>query len=66
VSQRRVQPIIKQYREAGIEPVLGEKFGRPAKSYDEVEAEIVPAAHVRYRFQARMLEPVVICQDTCL
>jgi putative transposase len=32
ISQRRVQQIIKQYRETGLEPVLGEKVGRPAKA----------------------------------
>ena len=59
VSQRRVQQIIKQYKETGHEPVLGEKVGRPFKPYDEQEAEIVRAAHARYRFGARMLEPVI-------
>jgi len=59
VSQRRVQQIIKEYRETGLEPVLGEKVGRPVKPYDEKESEIVREAHVRYRFGARMLEPVI-------
>jgi len=44
VSQRRVQQIIKQYKETGLVPVLGEKVGRPFKPYDEQEAEIVRAA----------------------
>jgi len=35
VSQRRVQQIIKQYKETGLEPVLGENIGRPVKPYDE-------------------------------
>jgi len=59
VSQRRVQQIIKQYKETGLDPVLGEKIGRPAKPYDERESEIVWTAHTRYRFGARMLEPVI-------
>jgi putative transposase len=59
VSQRRVQQIIKQYKETGLEPVLGEKVGRPFKPYDEQEAEIVRGAHARYRFGARMLEVVI-------
>jgi len=59
VSQRRVQQIVKQYKETGLEPVLGEKVGRPFKPYDEQEAKIVREAHTRYRFGARMLEPVI-------
>ena len=59
MSQRRVQQIIKQYKETGLEPVLGEIIGRPFKPYDEQESEIVREAHVRYRFGARMLEVVI-------
>jgi putative transposase len=59
VSQRRVQQIIKQYKETGQETVLGEKVGRPSKPYDKNEAEIVRKAHARYRFGAWMLEPVI-------
>lgn len=59
VSQRRVQQIIKQYKETGQEPILGEKIGRPPKPYDESEAEMVRELHTRYRFGARMLEPVI-------
>ncbi len=32
---------------------------RPCKSYSEKEAQIIRAAHARYRFGARMLEPVI-------
>ena len=56
VSQRRVQQIVKQYKETGLEPVLGEKVGRPFKPYDEQEAKIVREAHTRYRFGARIVE----------
>ena len=59
VSQRRVQQIIKQYKETGLEPVLGENIGRPVKPYDENESKIVHEAHARYRFGARMLEAVI-------
>ncbi len=55
VSQRRVQQIIKEYKETGQEPVLGEKVGRPAKAFDEKEAEAVREAHACYRLGARML-----------
>ena len=41
VSRRRVQQIIKQYKETGLEPNLGEKVGRPFKPYDKQESEIV-------------------------
>ena len=55
VSQRRVQQIIKEYKETGQEPVLGEKVGRPRKPYLQNEADVIRAAHARYRFGARML-----------
>jgi len=58
VSQRRVQQIIKEYKETGQEPVLGEKVGRPRKPFTEKETEVIRAAHARYRFGARMLETV--------
>jgi putative transposase len=59
VSLRRVQQIIKEYKETGQEPVLGEKVGRPAKAFDENEADAVRKAHAYYRFGARMLEPII-------
>ena len=59
ISSRRVQQILKEYRETGKEPSLGENLGRPAKPYDENEAQIVKVAHERYRFGARMLEPII-------
>ena len=59
LSTRRVQQILKVYRETGKEPSIGEKLGRPAKPYNEDEARIVKDAHQRYRFGARMLEPVI-------
>jgi len=39
VSQRRVQQVIKEYRETGRVPVYGEKKGRPSKPYDGGEAQ---------------------------
>ena len=59
MSQHRVQQIIKQYKETGLEPILGGKVGRPFKPYDEQESEIVQEAHGSYRFGARMLEVVI-------
>lgn len=59
VSTRRVQQVLKEYRETGKEPSLGENLGRPAKPYDEHEAQIVKEAHEHYRFGARMLEPAI-------
>ena len=60
VSQRRVQQIIREYKETGQEPVLGEKVGRPRKPFTEKETEVIRAAHARYRFGARMLETVIL------
>ena len=62
MSQRRVQQIIKEYKKSGQEPVLGEKVGRPAKAFDEKEAEAVREAHACYRLGARMLEPIICKQ----
>jgi len=59
VSQRRVQQIIKEYKETGQEPVLGEKVGRPRKPFTEKETEVIRAAHARYRFGARVLETAI-------
>lgn len=59
MSQRRVQQIIRQYKETGLEPLLGEKIGGPARPFNEQEAEIVQAVYASYRFGARMLEPVI-------
>jgi len=59
VSQRRVQQIIKRYKETGLEPLLGEKIGGPAGPFNEQEVEIARAVHASYRFGARMLEPVI-------
>lgn len=38
---------------------MGEKIGCPGKAFDEREANIVRAAHARYRLGVRMLEPVI-------
>jgi transposase InsO family protein len=59
VSRRRVQQIWKYFQETGLEPVLGQNLGRPKKPYIKREADIVRAAHARYRFGARMLERVI-------
>src|SRR5690606_19651637 len=59
VSQRRVQQIIKEYKETGKEPVLGGNVGRPRKPYLQNEVDVIRAAHARYRFGARMLETVI-------
>ena len=59
VSQRRVQQIIKEYKETGQELVLGEKVGRSRKPYLQNEADVIRAAYARYRFGARMLETMI-------
>ncbi|MFZ3148144.1 MAG: hypothetical protein WA137_03800 [Methanothrix sp.] len=38
---------------------MREKVGRPCKPYIDKEAEVIRAAHARYRFGARMLETVI-------
>jgi len=49
VPQRRVQQIIKEYKETGQEPVLGEKVGCLLKAFDEKEAEAFRDVHACYR-----------------
>ncbi len=59
VSQRRVQQIIKEYKETKQEPVSSEKVGRPRNPYLQNEADVIRVAHARCRFGARMLETVI-------
>ncbi len=59
VSKRRVEQIWKQYLETEKEPVIGKSLGRPKKAYDPKEAEIVMEAYDRFKFGARMLEPII-------
>jgi putative transposase len=59
LSKRRVEQIWKEYRETGKEPVVGKNLGRPRKPITPEEAEIIKIAFTRYKFGARMLEPVI-------
>jgi len=59
VSRRRVEQIWKEYKETGVEPVLGLNLGRPKKPYNPEEAEIVKKAFNRFKFGARMLERII-------
>jgi putative transposase len=59
VTQRRVQQVLKEYKDTSQEPTYGEKIGRPPRPYNEMEARIVKEEHDRYRLGARMLEYVI-------
>jgi len=59
ISQRRVQQVLKSYREQMQEPTVGENMGRPRKPFEEREAQVISEAFELYRFGARMLEVVV-------
>ncbi len=59
ISTRRVEQIWKEFSETGKEPVLGKDLGRPKKSITLEEAEIIKKAFDRFKFGARMLEPVI-------
>jgi hypothetical protein len=56
ISKRRVEQIWKFYSETGKEPIIGKNMGRPVKTLDPKEEEIISIAFDRYRFGARMLE----------
>src|SRR5512137_1510496 len=59
ISCRRVDQIWKYFKDHGREPIIGNRVGRPRKSYDEKEAQLVKEAHMRFRFGARMLEVIL-------
>lgn len=59
ISKRRVDQIYEQYRKAQKEPIIGKSLGRPMKTYDPKEAEIIIEAYDRFKFGARMLEPII-------
>jgi transposase len=56
ISKRRVEQIWKFYSETGKEPIIAENMGRPVKTLDPKEEEIISIAFDRYKFGARMLE----------
>ncbi|HID98512.1 MAG TPA: IS481 family transposase, partial [Thermodesulfobacteriaceae bacterium] len=59
ISTRRVEQIWKEYYETGEEPIVGKNLGRPKKPPIQEEAEIVKEAFHRFKFGARMLEPII-------
>jgi putative transposase len=59
ISSRRVDQIWKYFRDHGHEPIIGNCVGRPRKPYNEVEAQLVREAYLRFRFGAIMLEVVL-------
>jgi len=56
ISRKRVEQIWKEYRETGVEPVVGLNLGRPKRPYNPEEAEIVKEAFHRFKFGARIKE----------
>ena len=59
ISTRRVEQIWKEYHETGKEPIIGKNLGRPKKSFTPEEVEIINIAFDRFKFGARMLEPII-------
>jgi len=59
ISRRRVEQIWKEYKETGVEQVLGMNLGRPKKPYNPEEADVVKEAFNRFKFGARMLERII-------
>lgn len=59
VSKRRVNQIWQEYQDTGNEPIIGQNMGRPSIPLLENEENIVKEAYLKYRFGARMLEPII-------
>lgn len=59
ISKRRVNQVWKEYNETGKEPIIGNNLGRPKKPISVEESEIIKKAFNRFKFGARMLEPVI-------
>ena len=59
VSKRRVNQIWQEYKTTGKVPINGQNVGRPKKPLFSDEEAAVKAAYEKYRFGARMLEPII-------
>ncbi|MBE0524423.1 MAG: helix-turn-helix domain-containing protein [Methanosarcinales archaeon] len=59
ISKRRVEQIWKEYHETGEEPLVRKNLGRPKKAVIPEEVEIIKEAFNRFKFGARMLEPII-------
>ncbi len=59
ISKRRVNQVWVEYREIRKEPIIGKYLGRPKKAITHEESEIIKKAFDRYKFGARMLEPII-------
>lgn len=60
VSKRRVNQVWRMYLEAGEIPVIGGNLGRPKTSMiTEDEGQMIKEAKLRYKFGARLLEPII-------
>ncbi len=59
ISARRVKQIWREYKEAGKEPEIGNELGRPKKTITPDESEIIKTAFNRFKYRARMPEPVI-------
>ena len=59
ISKRRVNQIWYDYNQTRKEPTIGRNIGRPAKPFSDDEAKVIKEAYLKYRFGARMLEPII-------
>jgi len=59
VSKRRVNQIWQEYKTTGRVSINGQNVGRPKKPLSSDEEAAVKAAYEKYRFGARMLEPII-------
>ena len=59
VSVRRVNQVWKEYKETGKIPEVGKTNGRPSKSFEKLEIEMVKESYTKYRVSAATLEKLI-------
>lgn len=59
ISVRRVDQVWKEYRETGETPKIGLQNGRPRKSIEQWEIDLVKETYIKYRVSADTLERVI-------
>jgi putative transposase len=59
VSIRRVNQVWKEYQKTGKIPEIGKTNGRPSKSFEEGEVNMVKESYAKYRVSAATLEKLI-------
>ena len=59
ITERRVNQILKYYRESDTPPIIGKSLGKPPKKLTDEDIRIVLECYGKYRFSASLLEPIL-------